>query len=219
MQEMHTETGHSLMVSENSQLLVNMKTILFLYMSTFYASLFKKKDSEDSERKESPAADGNDIEDFYCEKCNVSVNVKTLKKHFGSMQHMLSIGPNPSSSSSGRSSSGSSGIKNHSKSSFSIPSSNVGFKLLERKGWDGQSGLGKSAQGRISPVPVVVRQNRAGIGITTGSKPLETIGSISSSSKSKKDKDDVTLSKKDREEAAKKDRKWRQSFLRYMNEP
>ena len=46
----------------------------------------------------------------------------------------------------------------------SIRSSNKGFKMLSKMGWNEGGGLGKDQQGRVEPVRADVRTERAGLG-------------------------------------------------------
>lgn len=45
-----------------------------------------------------------------------------------------------------------------------IPESNVGFKLLQRMGYNPGSALGKEGSGRAEPVGLEIRRSRAGVG-------------------------------------------------------
>lgn len=47
-----------------------------------------------------------------------------------------------------------------------IPASNPGYKLLVKEGWDERSGLGRNEDGRVSPVKLVERTGKAGVGAT-----------------------------------------------------
>lgn len=45
-----------------------------------------------------------------------------------------------------------------------IPKDNVGYQLLLRQGWSGNSGLGKHETGLTSPINPALKPNRRGIG-------------------------------------------------------
>lgn len=45
-----------------------------------------------------------------------------------------------------------------------IGADNVGFKLLQKHGWEAGSGLGVSAQGRTEPLPAIANAGRRGLG-------------------------------------------------------
>lgn len=45
-----------------------------------------------------------------------------------------------------------------------IPENNIGHQLLVKQGWQAGQGLGKSLQGRVDPVPIVVKEEYMGFG-------------------------------------------------------
>ena len=51
-----------------------------------------------------------------------------------------------------------------------IPASNPGYKLLVKEGWDERSGLGRNEDGRVSPVKLVERTGKAGVGAVSRSR-------------------------------------------------
>ncbi|KAL1922975.1 uncharacterized protein VTP21DRAFT_9351 [Calcarisporiella thermophila] len=44
-----------------------------------------------------------------------------------------------------------------------IPSTNIGFRMLMKMGWDGR-GLGRTSQGRTDPIPIELKEDSLGIG-------------------------------------------------------
>ncbi|XP_015886713.2 uncharacterized protein LOC107421879 isoform X2 [Ziziphus jujuba] len=55
-------------------------------------------------------------------------------------------------------------LEGFSGSSAAIDSSNVGFKLLKKHGWQEGTGLGISQQGRLEPVETYWKNNKRGLG-------------------------------------------------------
>lgn len=47
---------------------------------------------------------------------------------------------------------------------YHIPEDNIGFKLMKRKGWDQEKGLGPEGTGRKFPVKTILKQDRQGLG-------------------------------------------------------
>lgn len=45
-----------------------------------------------------------------------------------------------------------------------LPASNIGYKLMARMGYKAGSGLGAQGEGKVNPVPVVLKRNRGGVG-------------------------------------------------------
>ena len=48
---------------------------------------------------------------------------------------------------------------------FQLNEANLGFKMMKRAGWDGVSGLGEEARGKLFPVKTVFKHDRKGINI------------------------------------------------------
>lgn len=48
---------------------------------------------------------------------------------------------------------------------FSIPTSNKGFQLLKKLGWDSKSGLGRNKSGRRYPIKSICKLDRSGFGL------------------------------------------------------
>ncbi|KAI8050469.1 hypothetical protein BDF22DRAFT_695110 [Syncephalis plumigaleata] len=46
-----------------------------------------------------------------------------------------------------------------------ISDSNVGFRLLSKMGWQSGQGLGREQQGRVDPIPLMVKQDVMGLGL------------------------------------------------------
>ncbi|KAF3457924.1 hypothetical protein FNV43_RR02585 [Rhamnella rubrinervis] len=55
-------------------------------------------------------------------------------------------------------------LEGFSGSAAAIDSSNVGFKLLKKHGWQEGTGLGISQQGRLEPVETHLKNNKRGLG-------------------------------------------------------
>ena len=81
-----------------------------------------------------------------CEDCGVEYLEQEKSAHIGSIPHQLA---NPSH-------------LEHQNPGFGIAEGNLGFRLLQRGGWDGRSGLG-GGKGRLFPVKTRLRVNREGL--------------------------------------------------------
>merc|ERR1719391_788067 len=46
---------------------------------------------------------------------------------------------------------------------FILPESNVGFRLMKKRGWDGVSGLGQSGSGKLFPVKTTFKHDKRGL--------------------------------------------------------
>ncbi|XP_026477230.1 G patch domain and ankyrin repeat-containing protein 1 homolog [Ctenocephalides felis] len=89
----------------------------------------------------------NSVESFFCQFCNESFENTALKSHETSTLHLFNTK--------------STIIRPY----FGIPVSNKGYQLLIRNGWNQNSGLGSSEDGRKYPIKTVIRKRRTGLGI------------------------------------------------------
>ena len=58
-------------------------------------------------------------------------------------------------------------VENISEGTITLPKSNIGYKLLEKAGWSGHGGVGKTEQGRIEPLLPSIRPGNVGLGFET----------------------------------------------------
>ena len=86
---------------------------------------------------------------IYCALCEINFKETTLKEHTSSTLHLFNS----------RSS------INSNKKSFGILSSNRGYQMMIKNGWDQQSGLGSSSQGQLYPIKTVLRKRKSGLGV------------------------------------------------------
>lgn len=82
---------------------------------------------------------------FYCDSCQ-SEFTTSESEHSRSLVHQITskrtVKPDP----------------------FLIPESNKGYKLMQKSGWDGESGLGPEGQGKKFPVKTVLKKDRSCLG-------------------------------------------------------
>ncbi|KAH7510952.1 uncharacterized protein LOC107421879 isoform X1 [Ziziphus jujuba] len=91
-------------------------------------------------------------------------------------------------------------LEGFSGSSAAIDSSNVGFKLLKKHGWQEGTGLGISQQGRLEPVETYWKNNKRGLGAEKVKKktvkPPETTDSNEKNDQEQPSKKSKALSKR-----------------------
>lgn len=100
----------------------------------FYASLFAPSELPHPASPEEPAG-------TLCAECGARYTCSAAE-HQASIAHAAVAG---------------SGATRH----FAVPPTNLGYRMLERLGWDEESGLGKYEDGIIEPVTAVLRVDRA----------------------------------------------------------
>jgi hypothetical protein len=111
---------------------------------------------------------------------------------------------------------------------FGIPINSKGYQLLrDALHWNEESGLGKSEQGRLFPIPTLVKRNRLGLGNPAEKKqnlPLEVVVKrhhqqtlASTNEQQKKRKIRLTKARKKRIEERKKQREKRIHKLIYCD--
>ncbi len=92
---------------------------------------------------------------LYCDFCKKEFNTKneTYKEHLASIVHQLSKTER----------SGELGKKKF--TDYNLRSSNKGYELMLKLGWNETSGLGSNEQGRVNPVRAKMKLDRHGIGV------------------------------------------------------
>ncbi|KAK8791865.1 hypothetical protein WA158_005242 [Blastocystis sp. Blastoise] len=88
---------------------------------------------------------GNET-DVYCQLCKMKVPPKEWMDHIYSISHQYNQN------------------QNIHVSPIEISSTNKGYQLLEKLGWNKDKGLGKEGEGRMEPVPTRLKLNRLGVG-------------------------------------------------------
>lgn len=88
------------------------------------------------------------FEPFWCDECQQTFKETTKESHESSTLHRFNR-------------------KNTFEFSrrYFIPDSNVGFQMMLRQGWDRESGLGPSSEGKLYPVKTTIRKPRSGLGV------------------------------------------------------
>jgi hypothetical protein len=87
----------------------------------------------------------SEIDNYFCDICNVSTVSKDA--HLSSTVHNINL---------------SKGKKI--PSSYVIPSSNRGYQMMIKVGWDRESGLGPEGSGKKYPIKTVQKKDRKGLG-------------------------------------------------------
>lgn len=104
---------------------------------------------EISDDEDEPPDDGT----LFCADCGIEIAKSTSKSHATSTVHLFSCKFK-----------GNTNIK-----SFGIARSNLGYQMMRRTGWDGNSALGARANGKLYPIRTVLRKTRTGLGIEQSS--------------------------------------------------
>ncbi|KAL9913206.1 G patch domain and ankyrin repeat-containing protein 1 homolog [Glossina fuscipes fuscipes] len=90
------------------------------------------------------------LKPFYCSECKQTFMETAPRQHYTSTVHQFNV----------RSS-----LPLNKLQKFNIPSRNKGLQLMVKQGWDKESGLGPSQNGRLYPVKTVIRKRRSGLGV------------------------------------------------------
>lgn len=148
------------------------------------------------------------VKTSYCDICKSEYSDSSDKgKHIASTIHLFNLGLKPK------------------PDRFMISGSNVGFRLMQKSGWDGESGLGNYGQGQKYPVKTVLKRDRKCIGAEKEkAKPKVThfgpndADSVRSQQKtSERVMSARALSKRERRRKIAKDKKWEKDLRTYMN--
>lgn len=95
--------------------------------------------------------DGDDnVEPFDCDVCKERITESSRRRHDASTLHQFNL-----SKTSDR----------QQVPAYGIPSSNKGFQLMVKQGWDKNKGLGPDQRGRQYPIKTVLRKDRQGLGM------------------------------------------------------
>jgi G-patch domain len=85
----------------------------------------------------------------FCSDCGIEISRSSSKSHQTSTVHLFSCKFK-----------GNDNIK-----AFGIARSNLGFQMMRRNGWNGNSGLGAKQNGKLYPIRTVIRKRNTGLGI------------------------------------------------------
>jgi hypothetical protein len=105
---------------------------------------------------------------LYCEFCKKEFNTRneTYKEHLASIVHQLNETEQ-------------SGDLGKTKfTNYHLRSSNKGYELMLKLGWNETTGLGSNEQGRINPVRAEMKLDRHGIGVVKEKSPLKSKSKI-----------------------------------------
>ena len=139
-----------------------------------------------------------DVSSFYCDVCKSEFTDSDKKTHERSTVHIFNTGQKPIDD------------------SFSIPSCNIGYRLMLKSGWSGDKGLGPGGRGKKFPVKTVLKRDRKGLGTkvtekakVTHFRPGDNSSIASAPSEGKRRAVNAkTLSKRAQRAKEKKDRQW-----------
>ncbi|XP_052815663.1 G patch domain and ankyrin repeat-containing protein 1-like [Mya arenaria] len=146
---------------------------------------------------------------FFCDICGCEFSDSTPVEHNSSTLHLFNIGRKPKT--------------DH----FMLQKNNIGFQLMEKSGWDGQSGLGSKGQGQKYPVKTSLKRDRKCLGgddKKSKTKVTHFGPNDASAVKSLKRPQErvmsaATVSKRERKRKIKKDKNWERDLRTYMNMP
>ncbi|PSN53395.1 hypothetical protein C0J52_03811 [Blattella germanica] len=96
-------------------------------------------------------------EAFYCEQCKQHFTDTTQTKHLSSTVHLFSSKPQLSI-----------------PTSYGIPTTNKGYQILLKGGWDSERGLGPEGSGTKFPLKTILKSDRKGLGNKQIGKPRVT---------------------------------------------
>ena len=148
-----------------------------------------------------------ELKAYYCHVCKMDVKDLAEHKHKTSTVHQFSCQYRPTIS------------------SYGIPESNRGYRMLMKVGWDPNKGLGSRRQGQKYPVKTVLKQDRLGFGVPSAAKKLRVThfsaydedAVRTSAQRNGAFKEPVQVKKKDIVRAVEKERRWESRMRRYMN--
>ncbi|XP_011186247.2 G patch domain and ankyrin repeat-containing protein 1 homolog [Zeugodacus cucurbitae] len=89
------------------------------------------------------------VEPFYCTTCEHTFTDTTRLQHETSTVHQFSTKTS---------------LAQNKLTKFNISNKNRGLQLMVKQGWDKESGLGPTQDGRLYPVKTVIRKKRTGLG-------------------------------------------------------
>lgn len=109
-----------------------------------------------TEAENRPSQTG-DVDEFYCESCKQNFHSTSREQHATSTVHLLSSGPHVAV-----------------PTMYSIPTSNKGYQILLKRGWNREKGLGRNGSGCKFPLKTVLKCDRKGLGGDTQEKAQVT---------------------------------------------
>ncbi|XP_055522285.1 G patch domain and ankyrin repeat-containing protein 1-like [Leucoraja erinacea] len=107
---------------------------------------------EQEDRRERPEEGRRKL----CQVCELEYREDSVQQHERSTLHLVSKGNTPA------------------PTHYSIPDTNVGFRMMLREGWDRERGLGPCGKGRKFPVSTVLKRDQRGLGFQRGPRPKVT---------------------------------------------
>ncbi|KAK3600889.1 hypothetical protein CHS0354_019240 [Potamilus streckersoni] len=148
-------------------------------------------------------------ENFYCDVCKTEFTGTSRNSHDSSTVHLFNL------------------KLTHKPHPFFIPSTNKGYQLLRKSGWDGEHGLGPEGKGQKYPIKTVLKRDRKCLGASDESgeqkakithfgpgdtKSVKSVYGTSSRIESIR-----TLSKRDQRKKEQRSRIWERNLRIYMS--
>ncbi|KAI8048813.1 hypothetical protein BDF22DRAFT_250046 [Syncephalis plumigaleata] len=138
-----TPESHSESSKENTESVVDFYRNLVL---TSASELNKHKSNESTGQSSSGTADQLDNE-LWCRVCQVALSRESVERHQQSIGHLASRSDYPDI-----------------PDPIVLNETNIGYRMLQRAGWDDNQGLGVELQGRRHPIKARMRPRQLGLG-------------------------------------------------------
>lgn len=146
------------------------------------------------------------VEQKYCASCKADYTEDSVETHERSTVHLFNK------------------RKKLPPTYYAIPENNVGFKMMLKEGWDKESGLGPSGEGRKFPVQTVLKRDQKGFGFQTDLKAKvthfianDTRAVARPETKPRRVERVATISKKEERRKDARERTWEKNLRTYMN--
>ena len=144
---------------------------------------------------------------FFCDKCNATFKETSLKDHQSSTLHLFNMNLKPKID------------------TFMIPKSNIGYKLMQKSGWDCEKGLGPEGKGQRLPIKTVLKRDRHCLGSKVVNKkkithfgPYDSKATLSSPGSSKsRIMSAAAASRKERRKRERRDKEWERNLRQSMD--
>ena len=88
----------------------------------------------------------------HCDKCNIDTN--EMRRHCATINHLMS--------------------KPHvfpKVASFALGPKHIGYQMMQKSGWSGDTGLGAGETGRLYPIKTTMKKDRMGVGMKEKNMP------------------------------------------------
>ena len=203
-------------VAGNSAIDIALKSNNSEVIRTLKASINERPTECDMETKrqiigESPERDGDDVLE-YCEPCEAHYKVNDRRQHLTSVVHLFNTHKNDPP-----------------RNPHQLSEDNIGYKIMVKKGWTSDKGLGPAGTGRKNPIPTRLKKDRYGLGAKVKQKEkvthfgphdlsaIETKWTHQRAMARNKTNNSRELSKKERVSHSKKACSWEKRLRMYMS--